>query len=397
MDILPGGTKRTASDEDARFERGTANYLPAKGLKIAPLRERDALGRLVQNLFGLPTFLTDARGAITSHNEAMEEMIGYPLSDVVGRSVSEFLIGGDAVMGKLLNELVESHQLVDRMISVRTRSGETLSCTLAARIMSADDGAVIGIVGTLRKKEGNPREASFGELFQEDELYAQRLKTIGRMAAQIAHEVKNPVASIRLNIEMIESELEHIPNEQTRQEATELLDSVKRELKRLESVTTACLDYVNFRRLRLRKRSLHRMLKELQRFMRREMAARQIKFVNEFSPNLPHIIFDWDRLKQAVLNLYKNAADAMPYGGKIETSTFISDDWIELRISDTGFGIPDVEMEKLFEPFFSDKSGGTGLGLTISRDIISAHGGTIALDTSGGNVTTFVLRLPTGR
>jgi two-component system NtrC family sensor kinase len=195
-------------------------------------------------------------------------------------------------------------------------------------------------------------------------------------------------------MEMVESELEHIPNERTRTEAAELLHSVRREMKRLEAITDAYLQFVSTPSLRVRTYSLHRMLKELQQFTKREMDARKIEFVNEFSADVPRIRFDKDRLREAVLNLYINAADAMPDGGGIRTSTVRADEWVEIHISDTGAGIPDAEVEKVFEPFFSNKPAGTGLGLTISRDILSAHGGTIEVYPRPRDGTTLILKLP---
>lgn len=236
-----------------------------------------------------------------------------------------------------------------------------------------------------------------GGWFQQDEPHARRLKFIERMAARIAHEVRNPVASIRLNMEMIEAELEHITNKQSRKEAFELLKSVGRELDRLEAIAGAYLKYGSIPKLRLEKCSLHCMLQELQDFMKREMKKRKIEFVNEFSADIPDIVFDKDRLKEAVLNVYKNAADAMPDGGEIRTCTLVSDARVEIRISDTGVGIPADDADKLFEPFFSGKALGTGLGLTISRDILSAHGGTILFHSREGDLTTFVLALPIRR
>ena len=263
-----------------------------------------------------------------------------------------------------------------------------------------ETGLLPGTIGAKSKTAGDAllmRKPLPGNWLQEDEFHAQRLALIGRMVARVVHEVGNPVASMRINIEMIESELEHIPNERSRQETCELLGSVKRELDRLETITRACLQYVTIPRLRLSKNSLHHMLVKLQEFLKKEMEKRKVEFMNDFSSDVPPISFDGDRLKEAVLNLYKNAADAMPDGGRVETSTCVAGDYVEIRISDTGTGIPAEYAERLFEAFFSSKSRGTGLGLTITRDILTAHGGTIALAPREAEKTTFILRLPIGR
>ncbi|UCD57247.1 MAG: hypothetical protein JSV16_15780 [Candidatus Hydrogenedentota bacterium] len=229
---------------------------------------------------------------------------------------------------------------------------------------------------------------------QADELHMQKLAVVGQMAARFAHEVKNPLASIRLNIEMLESELKHIADEKIRNEAYELAASVMNEVDRLEAITREYLDYIRISKMRFLRQSLHRMLEELQDFLGEEMETRRIKFVNGFSANLPDIHFDKDRMKEAILNLYKNSADAMPHGGEIKTVTLVSGSRVKIHISDTGSGMQEVDPEQLFQPFFSTKAIGTGLGLPITRDILAAHGGTIAFYRRPEGGATCLLELP---
>jgi signal transduction histidine kinase len=139
---------------------------------------------------------------------------------------------------------------------------------------------------------------------------------------------------------------------------------------------------------------LDETLLELQRFMHKEMEFHHIVFANTFCPGTPNLCFDRERLKEAIMNLYKNSADAMPEGGEISTVTRVMGGWAEILISDTGPGISDTEAESLFRPFSTTKKGGTGLGLTIVEEILGEHGGGIEVRREPDEGMLLALRLP---
>lgn len=215
--------------------------------------------------------------------------------------------------------------------------------------------------------------------------------------ARIAHEVKNPLASIYLNIELLASHLKHIPDEQIRKEALDIAESLMSEIEHLESIAREFLSNRCALRVRLRLQSLSDVLLGLQRFMKKEMESRNVEFVNEIPQDLPKVYFDEERMKEAIMNLYENAADAMPSGGKIKSCVRLSGKWMEIRISDTGHGVSDADAERLFEPFFTTKKAGTGLGLSIVEEILTAHGGSVEFMTDRMEGAVFLLRLPLER
>jgi signal transduction histidine kinase len=291
------------------------------------------------------------------------------------------------VLRDIRERIGESGALRNSEVPAVGKTGRKLYLDVTWTLMRDETGKPTG-------KSAVIRDVTELRRLQANELHAEKLAVVGRMTAGIAHEVKNPLASIRLNIEMLEHELGQIADREVSNEVGELIRSVMKEVERLERITGEYLDYARIPKMRFRRQCLHRTLRELQDFMRKEMESRKIKFVNVFSESLPNIYFDRERIKEAILNLYKNSAEAMPDGGRIKTLTAVSDDWAEIVISDTGPGVRRVDAEKLFEPFFSTKSAGTGLGLPIARDIIGAHGGSIEFYSEPGEGAAFLLKLP---
>jgi signal transduction histidine kinase len=129
-------------------------------------------------------------------------------------------------------------------------------------------------------------------------------------------------------------------------------------------------------------------------FSRRELESAGVEVVRAFAPDTPPVLADEGQLRQVLLNLLRNAREAMPGGGRLTVATRGVDSEVEIQVSDTGLGMPQASLERAFEPFFSTKKGGTGLGLSVSQQILQAHGGSLSCQSESGRGTTFVLRLP---
>jgi PAS domain S-box-containing protein len=360
------------------------------------LWEREILDHLVQGLVGVPAFLTDAQGLITSLTPSLEGILGYPASAVIGRSAREFWMGSDDDGMKILKELAIRDRVVDVEVSIRAKTGEEVPCRVTAAVVKDSRGRVAGIVGSLGESPAAIQCGRGGYAKKDDTRRAAHdgVPTALEAAALIAHEVKNPLASMYLNVEMLGDHIECIPNEAIRVESRELVDSMIGEIERLRDITREHLERASASHVRFRAQSLGKTLLELQRFMHKEMELRQVEFANTFCPREPDLLFDRERLKEAVMNLYKNSADAMPEGGEIITVTRVVDGWAEILISDTGPGISAADAESLFRPFFTTKEGGTGLGLTIVEEILEEHGGGIEVRREPGEGMLLVLRLP---
>jgi two-component system, NtrC family, sensor kinase len=239
-------------------------------------------------------------------------------------------------------------------------------------------------------REFNAMAAAIQEREQEV-VRAERLAAVGKMAAVITHEVRNPLSSIGLNAELLEEELRASGSK----EAVGLCGAIVREVDRLTAITEEYLRFARLPRPRLEREQINNIVAGVVEFQREDLAMRGVKVEAELTDLLPAIAADEAQLRQALLNLMRNAADAMRGGGALTVATRRSDDGaVEVEVRDTGAGIPSEHLPRIFEPFFSTKDGGTGLGLALTQQIVAEHGGRIDVASSPGRGTTFTLRLP---
>jgi signal transduction histidine kinase len=217
-------------------------------------------------------------------------------------------------------------------------------------------------------------------------IRSERLAAVGKIAAQITHEVRNPLSSIGLNAEMLE--------EETEGEAKALARAIVKEVDRLTEITEEYLRFARLPRPRLEREELGEIVGSLLGFLRQELEGHGIAVELRLDPGLPAVAADEHQLRQALLNLLRNAAEAMPRGGRLVIAARRSDErTVELTIADTGEGIAPEHLTKIFDPFFSTKEGGTGLGLALTQQIILEHGGRIEVTSEIGAGTTFVVKL----
>jgi two-component system NtrC family sensor kinase len=225
---------------------------------------------------------------------------------------------------------------------------------------------------------------------------AEQLAAVGRISAQVAHEVRNPLSSIGLNVEMIGDVLARATfrAESEGREAKELLSAVTREVDRLTDVTEQYLRMARPPQPTLVSEDVTEVLGSVLDFSREELERAGVEVVRHFAPDTPLVLADEGQLRQVFLNLLRNSREAMPEGGRLTVSTRALGREVEVEVKDTGRGMTEAVRERLFEPFFSTKEGGTGLGLSVSQQILQAHGGSLACHSQSGHGTTFVLRLP---
>ena len=224
-------------------------------------------------------------------------------------------------------------------------------------------------------------------------VHAERLAAIGRMSSEVAHEIKNPLSSISLNVELLADEFKKYPKVDTR-EACSLIDSIMSEVDRLSGVADEYLQFVKQPRLVLKKSDINGLVGSLMKFLEKEATHKKILFIKKFDGKLPQAMIDERQFRQAFLNIFRNSFDAMPNGGEISVATKRLGNHIEILIKDTGVGIPREHIRRIFDPFFSTKDVGTGLGLSIARDIIEEHNGEITCESIKGKTTIFTIRLP---
>jgi two-component system NtrC family sensor kinase len=219
-------------------------------------------------------------------------------------------------------------------------------------------------------------------------LAAERLATIGKMAAHVTHEIRNPLSSIALNLELLEEELGSSSGE-----AESLLRAIGSEVDRLSSLSR---QYLSFARQKpgVAEEDLAEVVREASEFVRRELGKSDVRLELAIEDALGPVPIDEGQIKQAVFNLLRNARDAMPNGGTIVVSVRAVAEGVEVVIDDEGTGLDEGARARLFEPFFTTKRHGTGLGLAITRQMVEAHGGTIEFSDRKPRGTRVTIRLP---
>jgi signal transduction histidine kinase len=223
---------------------------------------------------------------------------------------------------------------------------------------------------------------------------AERLAAIGRISAQITHEVRNPLTSIGLNTELLEEAIAEAPlDPPSGQEARQLIRAIGREVDRLSEITEQYLRFARFPKPVLAPADPNDLLEELLDFQEEELARAGVKLVRELAAACPAVVCDQAQLRQALLNLLRNAREALVHGGTIRVETRPLVTQVEISVADDGPGIPPDALEHIFDPFFSTKDRGTGLGLALTQQIISEHGGEIRCDSEIGRGTRFHIRL----
>jgi two-component system NtrC family sensor kinase len=228
-------------------------------------------------------------------------------------------------------------------------------------------------------------------------IRSERLATVGRMAAQITHEVRNPLASIGLYAELLGDEIAEKGPEPRR-----LLSSIASEVDRLTEITENYLRFARFPEAKLEAEDLGAIATSVLEFSRAELAQAGIELDLQVADGLPEVLADESQLRQALLNLVRNAREAMTTGGRLRVAVDANaragdvdgDVDVRLRLSDTGSGIPEADLAKIFDPFFSTKDKGTGLGLALVQQIVAEHGARIDVESSPGLGTTFTLIFP---
>jgi signal transduction histidine kinase len=209
------------------------------------------------------------------------------------------------------------------------------------------------------------------------------------MAAHVTHEVRNPLSSIGLNVDMLGDEIHELGSEGKR-----LLESIQQELERLESITEEYLRLARLPEPSLTPEDPTHLLRDTSEFVRREMDSAGVELQLDLASQLPAVAMDEPQLRQALLNLLRNAREAMPDGGTAKLEAMRYDRGVRIQVHDEGAGIGEEEREHVFDLFYTTKERGTGLGLPLTQQIVVAHGGSIVCKPRHPHGTTFEVWLP---
>ena len=328
---------------------------------------------------------SDRQGHIVLFNPVAERIFGYSLHEVQGLHVRVLMPDPNASEHDSYIDRYE-RTYVPRMIgrvrmeSARRKNGEVFPIELSVTEIGTDDE--VRYITFIRDVSERVR-------LEEQWLNRERLATIGTTAAKLAHEIGNPLTGMSLAIQLLERRLGELPADVTIQTSTRALRNQTNRLAHLlaEFRSLSRRQSFTFSPTQLPEVIREVISTELGLYAERKVVVEQI-----FPAELPHVIADQDKLKQVILNLCKNAVEAMPDGGTLTIRAHPAGESILIEVADTGMGIPNGI--KIFEPFTTTKKEGTGLGLAIVREIVKAHGGTLTYRSELGKGTTFIVTLP---
>jgi signal transduction histidine kinase len=256
-------------------------------------------------------------------------------------------------------------------------------------ILLAAAGLVLGAaLGLALERRARARDAREERLRREQEQAA----LVGTIASGIAHEIRNPLSTLRMNLQLLREDWAD-PVSEREQKGRRRIDVLLRETERLENVLTGFLGWASGHRLLLEPTDLNQLAGELLDFMAPQAERSRVRFLREFSPDVPPVEVDANLIRQALVNLLVNAMQVMPDGGDVTLRTVSNGRFVRLSVTDTGPGIPPEHRDRIFNLYFSTRPGGTGLGLPMVKKIVEEHGGAVEVDSRPSQGATFTLCL----
>jgi two-component system NtrC family sensor kinase len=337
---------------------------------------------------------TDLDGNIMFWNRAAEETLGYSASEVIGKMNIE-KIYPEGMARKLMQMLRSSeYGNVGRlrsypMVYVR-RDGEVVEGTLSAAIIYDTKGNEIASVGSfVDLRERLEMERALRRT-QEQLLQSEKLAAMGRLTSQVAHELNNPLYGIMNTLELLKTEIS--PQSKRRK----ILEMAHSETVRLSEMLRKMLSFSKPDQEERQPVEINSVLDEILLLHEKQFREHDIKIASTFAEGLRLVNASKNQLRQVFLNMVANARDAMPNGGTLTVKTSGNSDEISVEISDTGIGIPEENLKKIFDSFFTtkDEVKGIGLGLSVCYGFIKDHGGDIKVKSRVGAGTTFTITLP---
>lgn len=327
--------------------------------------------------------VADDENNLILSNKASERLVPMTSAERYDRPIWESI--ADDEISEFVRETLLSQETVRDREFALDRSGQTriLAFSIAPLVRNGTIQGTILHVEDVSERRG--REARLRR--------AESLASLTTLAAGVAHEIKNPLGSIGIHMQLIQKALARIVGDEIDQ-IQGYVDVVNEEVERLNRIVVDFLFAVRPMDTKLEDSDLSGIVHDLLEFVRYELEEAGIGIREELDDDLPALEIDEKYLKQALLNIVKNAISAMPDGGTLTVSTQLKGDTVELRITDTGVGMSDEILNKIFEPYFTTKDFGSGIGLTLVYKVVKEHMGDITVTSQEGKGSTFAISFP---
>jgi two-component system NtrC family sensor kinase len=341
--------------------------------------------------------VTDAKGEIIMYNKAAERLLGYTTDEVIGKANIKSLYPKG--IARKIRELLMDDRLGYRGVLpptelfVKNKWGQIVDISLSASILHGEKGEEIAAIGIFKDMEEMVLVRQKLKETQDQLFQAERLAAMGRLASRIAHEVNNPLYGIMNTLELMKTA---VPEKSKRRE---LLDMSQAEVTRLSMLVKNMLAFSRQEEEARKEIDINKFLQNILTFLDKQIQESGIRLAVDCEPNLPLITVSPGQMTQVILNIVKNAIEAMPHGGMLAVTTKCLDGVAEVTIQDTGEGMNEEVKGRIFDAFFTTKeqAKGVGLGLSVCYGIVHDHGGEIAVESAPGKGASFKISLPIGR
>ena len=347
--------------------------------------------------------VTDSKGRITYLNDAACVLFGLEAGEAIGKRLDERIGGLD------WGSLTQSGGPVSHDVEIFYPQNRFINFYVVPLVMEQREPTVAGPTPELEEETGRRpvatglaeevghvmilRDITQSRRTAQQTIESERLNALRLLAAGVAHEIGNPLNSLHIHLQLMQRSVQKL-HDGERAELEQSIDVARSEVNRLDSIVTQFLKAIRPSRPQLRPENVNTIVEEAVRFFTPELKNREIVLEQELRSDLPLLQLDRDQMKQAFYNVIKNSVEAMHRHGRLWIRTDLDDTHVIVRFADTGSGMSAENLSHVFEPYFTTKPSGSGLGLLIVRRIVREHGGELSIESSQGKGLTVTIRLP---
>ena len=354
--------------------------------------------------------VTDAKGRITYLNDAACELFGLEAGDAIGKRLDERVRGLD------WESLAQSEGPVTRDMEIFYPANRFINFYIVPLMIEhRETGAIAGVADSGHRSRARVngttagvtdpgyseqvghamilRDITESRRSAQQTIESERLNALTLLAAGVAHEIGNPLNSLHIHLQLMERKVREL-DDNARAELQDSINVARSEIARLDSIVTQFLRAIRPSRPELHPENINAIVEETVRFFTPEIQERDVVVEQELRSDLPPLRIDRGQMKQAFYNVIKNSLEAMKRRGVLRIHTDMNDTQVLISFIDTGGGMSAEDLSRVFEPYFTTKPSGTGLGLLIVRRIVREHGGELSIESSEGKGLTLTIRLP---